>query len=621
MAESVASPRRLRLARHLAVPVLAAAVVALLPLAKSGTPGGTGDAWTPMSPVTVAFEHGGGGSTVQSHLLGFNDFHGALDPPTGSGATVNGTPAGGSEYLGYWVKKLRAEARQQTPYVYTVAAGDLVGATPLVSAAFHDEPSIEVLNAIGLDISSVGNHEYDEGTKELERLQRGGCHPTDGCQDGDPYRGADFEYLAANVVNRNTGLPHLSPITLRWVGGVLVGFVGMTLKGTPGIVNPAGITSVEFKDEIETANKYADLLKRFLGIKAMVLTIHEGGLQNPPPTVIDPSSCANFAGAITPIVAGLRPEFGVVVSGHTHRFYTCELPNSGGTSVVTSAGSNGQLVTDISMKLDRRTRKFVEVSARNVIAENGVRNPDGTWQTTAPGVFVRNPALVDPKVKKVADKYRTAVAPIANRVVGSISADIVRDVALTSNQESPLGDVIADAQLRYTTASAGAQIALMNPGGIRASLAYANSPGGEAPGQVTYGEAFTVQPFNNLVVTQTFTGAQIKDVLEQQFPIVNGVPTLRILQVSAGFTYTYNSTLPAGSRISNIALNGTPIDPAATYRVTTNDFLANGGDGFTALTGGTNRVTAPGFDVDALVAYLATGPIAPGPANRIARVG
>ena len=179
-----------------------------------------------------------------------------------------------------------------------------------------------------------------------------------------------------------------------------------------------------------------------------------------------------------------------------------------------------------------------------------MRNPDGTWQTTAPGVFVRNPALVDPKVKAVADKYRTAVAPIANRVVGSISADIVRDVAATGNQESPLGDVIADAQLRYTQASAGAQIALMNPGGIRASLAYANSPGGEAPGQVTYGEAFTVQPFNNLVVTQTFTGAQIKDVLEQQFPIVNGVQTLRILQVSAGFTYTYNSTAPAGSRIS-----------------------------------------------------------------------
>jgi 5'-nucleotidase len=615
---TMAKPRRTRLVRTLAVPVLAAAVVALLPLANSDASDiGQVNQWTPMSPVSVAFQPGiASGSTVQGHILGFNDFHGAIDPPTGSGAAVNGIPAGGAEYLGYWVKKLRAQARQQTPYVYTVAAGDNIGASPLVSAAFHDEPAIEALNAIGLDISSVGNHEYDEGVKELERLQRGGCHPVDGCQDGDGFDGADFEYLAANVVKKSNGLPHLAPITLRWVGGVLVGFVGMTLEGTPGIVNPAGITSVEFKDEIATANFYADVLKRFLGVRAMVLTIHEGGTQSTPPSPIDPSSCANFAGAITPIVAGLRPEFGVVVSGHTHRFYTCELPNSAGKSVVTSAGTNGQLVTDISFTLDKRTKKFVTASARNQITENGVRNPDGTWQTTAPGVFVRNPDTVDPQVKAIADKYRAAVAPLANRVIGTISANIVRDVQ--PNQESPLGDVIADAQLRYTQ-SAGAQIALMNPGGIRASLSFANSPGGEAPGQVTYGEAFTVQPFNNLVVTQTFTGAQIKDVLEQQFPIVGGVLTLRILQVSNGFTYTYDSTAPAGSRISNLELNDVAIDPAATYRVTTNDFLANGGDGFTALTAGTNRVTAPGFDVDALIAHLATGPIGPGPANRITR--
>jgi 5'-nucleotidase len=321
-------------------------------------------------------------------------------------------------------------------------------------------------------------------------------------------------------------------------------------------------------------------------------------------------------------VAGLRPEYGVVVSGHTHRFYSCALPNSSGAnSVVTSAGANGTLVTDIKMKLDKRTKRFVEASARNQIVENGVRTPDGTgWVQNPDGSFVRNPDTADPRVKVIADKYRTAVAPIANRVVGTITADIVRDVTPASNQESPLGDVIADAQLRYTQ-SAGAQIALMNPGGIRASLIFSTSPGGEAPGQVTYGEAFTVQPFNNLVVTQTLTGAQIKAVLEQQFPIVNNQQILRILQVSAGFSYTYNSTLPAGSRISNIALNGTPIDPAASYRVTTNDFLANGGDGFTELTGGTNRVTAPGFDVDALVAYLGAAPVSPTPANRITRTG
>jgi 5'-nucleotidase len=270
----------------------------------------------------------------------------------------------------------------------------------------------------------------------------------------------------------------------------------------------------------------------------------------------------------------------------------------------------------VAYTLDRRSGRFARVEAHNVIVENGVRNPDGTWQSQG-GVFVKNPDLVDPAAKKVADKYRTAVAPIANRVVGAITADIVRDVR--PNGESPLGDVIADAQLAYTRAN-GAQIALMNPGGIRASLSMA-STGGEEPGEVTYGEAFTVQPFNNLVVTQTFTGAQLKDVLEQQFVGFGGQGTQRILQVSAGFTYTFDKAAAAGSRVSNVALNGTPIDPAATYRVTTNDFLANGGDGFTNLMLGTERAIAPGFDVDALIAYLGgPAPVAPGPANRITGV-
>jgi 5'-nucleotidase len=256
-----------------------------------------------------------------------------------------------------------------------------------------------------------------------------------------------------------------------------------------------------------------------------------------------------------------------------------------------------------------------------VVVENGIRNADGTWKTTAPGVFVRDPAKVDPAVKVIADKYRTSVAPIANRVVGSITADVTNVVPPGGSGETAMGDVIADAQLAYTATSAGAQIALMNPGGVRASLIKANSAGGEADGEITFGECFTVQPFNNLVVTQTLTGAQIKDTLEQQFPDPPRVSTTRILQVSAGFTYTLNATLPAGTRISDMKLNGVAIDPAATYRVTTNDFLANGGDAFTALTGGTNKATAPGFDVDALVAYIGAGPVTPGPLNRITKLG
>ena len=603
-------------ARHLALPVLALAVVAALPFA--GSPAPQQDAaWTPMTPVSLQLTDVPQGQAASGSLLAFNDFHGAIDPPTGSGGLVTGAPAGGSEFLATWVKRLRAEGEAAGSDVVTVGAGDLVGATPLVSAAFHDEPSIELLNSLGLDISSVGNHEFDEGTVELRRLQFGGCHPVDGCADGDGFDGADFPYLAANVVSKETGLPILLPATIKIINGVPVGFIGMTLEGTPTIINPGapGNSSVKFLDEIETANKWSRLLS-LLGIKAQVLLIHEGGQQA---STGEPSTCAGFAGPITDIVAGLRKEFGVVVSGHTHRFYSCSMLNSAGLPVaVTSAGSNGTLVTDIDFTLDKRTRKFAAVSARNVIVENGIRNADGTWAKDAAGNFLRNPALVDANAKVIADKYRTAVAPIANRIVGTITSDIVRDAL--ANGERPLGDVIADAQLAYTT-SAGSQIALMNPGGVRAPLTFANSPGGEPAGDVTYGECFTVQPFNNLVVTQTFTGAQIDAVLEQQFAGHAGQIATRILQPSAGFTYTYNSTLALGGRVSDIKLNGVALDPAATYRVTTNDFLANGGDGFTTLTAGTDRVTAPGFDVDALVAYLGTGPIAPGPANRITKAG
>ncbi|HEY0698740.1 MAG TPA: bifunctional metallophosphatase/5'-nucleotidase [Micromonospora sp.] len=603
--------------RHLAAPALALAVVATLPITsdRGAAPAAAGPG---LAPVSVSY---GTKLTdpVKGQFLSYNDFHGAIDPPTGSGATVNGTPAGGVEYLATWLKRLRAEAAAEGRTTITAGAGDLIGATPLVSAAFHDEPTIELMDLVGLQVSSVGNHEFDEGVTELLRMNNGGCHPVDGCADGDGFEGAKFHYLAANTIDKKTGLPILPPIDVKFIDGVPVGFVGLTLEGTPGIVNPAGITDVTFTDEVETANKWSALLKLF-GVKAQVLLIHEGGSQAAPPSPPGVSDCGNFSGPIVPIVAGLRPEFGLVVSGHTHRFYSCTLPNSSGaSSVVTSAGSNGQLITDIDYTLDRRTGRFAEISARNVVVENGVRNPDGTWQQSAPGSFVRNRELVDPAAKTLADKYRSAVAPIANRVVGKITADIVRDVQ--PNQESPLGDVIADAQLAWT-ATDGAQIALMNPGGVRASLTYSASAGGEAPGEVTYGEAFTVQPFNNLVVTQTFTGAQLKDVLEQQFPGFTGQSTQRILQVSKGFSYSYDTRLPAGQRVSNLTLNGTPIDPAATYRVTTNDFLANGGDGFTLLTGGTGRTTAPGFDVDALVGYLGAGePVAPGPANRITRLG
>lgn len=605
------------LLRHSVAPAIAAGFLLAIPLV-SAPSGQAPERWTPMSPVNVDYQLNTHGGVAKGRLLAFNDFHGNLEPPIGSGGLVNGNPAGGVEYLATHVKRLRAEGEDNGEKVITVGAGDMIGASPLISAAFHDEPSIETLNSLGLEITSVGNHEFDEGTTELKRMQFGGCHPTDGCQDGDGFTGAKFKYLAANVVDKRTRLPMLLPLDIKLVQGVPVAFVGMTLKDTPTIVNPAGITTVDFLDEVTTANTYAQIL-RWLGIKSMVLLIHQGGQQNPPPTPQDPSSCANFAGPITDIVKGLRPEYGLVVSGHTHRFYSCALPNSSGAnSVVTSAGSFGTLVTNIDFTLDRRTKQFATIDAHNVIAENGVRLPDGSWAKDAQGNFIRNPALVDPAEKTIVDKYRTAIAPISNRVVGKITADITR--AASPAQETALGDVIADGMLAYTKTAASAQLALMNPGGIRSDLSFAFSPGGEPAGDVTFGECFSVQPFNNLVVTVNLTGAQLKETLEQQFQGFAGQTSTKFLQVSAGFGYSYDTTKALGERVSNLTLNGVPIDPAASYRVSTNDFLANGGDGFSKLTGGTNRVTAPGFDVDALVAYLGSGPIAPGPRDRFTKI-
>ena len=529
---------------------------------------------------------------LTGHLLAINDFHGQLDPLSTITTAVAGTPAGGVEYLAHYVKERRVLDKASSSAVFTVAAGDTVGKSSLDSRLFHDEPAIEEMNSLGLDVAGVGDHEFDEGVSELLRLQHGGCHPVDGCQDGDGFRGASYPMLAANVVYQKNNVPVLPPFTIKLVGKVPVGFVGVTLKDTPASVIPAGIRNVKFLDEVSTANFYAKVLKA-LGVKAVVLLLHQGGAQStagPPP---DPNGCAGFGGPVTDIVKGLDPAYGIVVSGHTHQWYSCALPNSSGaTSLVTSAGSAGRLFTDITFQVDQATRKFTSVAAQNVIVANGVPT-NGGWAGSG-GFF------------------------LLDRVVGSTTADIDNQISPTG--ESPMGDVVADGLLAYTRQS-GAQIALIGPQQVRRSLVYDNSQGGEAPGEVTYGEALNVQPIEDLVVTLSYTGAQLKEVLEQQFAGYAGQNATRILQVSQGFTYTYDSTLPLGARVSDLALDGTPLDPAATYRVTANAYEAGGGDGFTNLGVGTNRQVASGFDIDALIAHLATGPIAPGPVDRIHQAG
>jgi 5'-nucleotidase len=528
--------------------------------------------------------------TIDVQLLAINDFHGNLQPPAGSSGRIT-TPsgpvdAGGVEYLSTHVKQLEQSNRRTV----VVAAGDLIGASPLLSALFHDEPTIEAMNEIGLDIASVGNHEFDEGSAELLRMQNGGCHPTDGCQDGDPFGGADFQYLSANVVREDTGKTLFPAYEIRKFRNVRVAFIGMTLEATPTIVTPSGVAGLDFRDEVETVNALVPELRR-RKVEAIVVLIHEGGL----PTGLY-NECPGISGPIVDIVSNLDDAVDVVVSGHTHQAYNCVIDGK----PVTSASSFGRLVTDIDLTLDRRSHDVSSVSVNNVIVTRDV----------AP----------DPAQTALIAKYDAVAAPLANRVIGQVTADITRTANAAG--ESALGDVIADAQLDATDEPdfGDAIVAFMNPGGIRTELTFAQS-GSEGDGNVTYGEAFAVQPFGNSLVTMTLTGAEIDTLLEQQFD--NPEPgQSRMLQVSEGFMYTWDAAAPVGSRVdpASITIDGLPLDVGASYRVTVNSFLADGGDNFTVLRNGTDRLGGE-VDLDALVTYFETSsPVAPGAQDRITRL-
>ncbi|EDY44884.2 bifunctional metallophosphatase/5'-nucleotidase [Streptomyces sp. SPB074] len=553
--------------------------------------------------------HGHSSRTVDVQLLSFNDFHGNLEPPAGSSGSVtelqpDGTTkpvaAGGVEYL---ASSLRT-ARKGHPYSVTAAAGDLIGASPLLSGLFHDEPTIEAMNKLDLDVTSVGNHEFDEGATELARMRNGGCHPTDGCYEkGKKFRGADFPYLTANVTKEKTGKPLLKPYWVWKQNGVKVGFIGVTLEGTPDIVTAEGVKGLAFHDEVETINKYAKELDK-QGVKSIVALLHEGGLPANGAYNYDcdsPAAGGGISGPIVDIAKGITPKVDALVTGHTHNAYVCTIPDpAGNPRLVTSASSFGRLYTDTTLTYDRRTRDIVRAkvgSANHVVSRTQPKAADMT-------------ALIS--------RWNTLAAPVANQAVGWISADIPRG----TGPEQPLGDLIADAQLAHAkTLDPSTSLALMNPGGIRADLVHAAS-GAEGDGVVTYGEAFTVQPFSNTVNLVTLTGAQLVSALQEQVSGPNEASP-KILQVSDGLTYTLDQTKTGAARVdtASIRLNGEPVDPAATYRVAMNSFLAGGGDGFTSLGKGTSPLVGSD-DLKALNDYLtanssASTPLAPPKADRI----
>ncbi|KGN36208.1 bifunctional metallophosphatase/5'-nucleotidase [Knoellia subterranea] len=537
-------------------------------------------------------------TTVQ--LLSFNDYHGhleATDPKLTPVEDPSQTAVGGAEYLSSTLQALRNAPGHDGSL--TVAAGDLIGGSPFLSGMFHDEPSVESLNAMKLDVSSVGNHEFDEGTDELLRMQNGGCHPTDGCYFPDqPYAGADFQWLSANVVKKDTGKPLLPGTSVKTVNGVKIGFIGMTLKATPTLVSPAGVSSVNFLDEVETANAQAAALKK-QGVKSIVVLLHEGGYQTG-----NINQCNGISAPIAQIAAQISPEVDQIITGHTHQGYICSLPDpAGNPRLVTSAHDYGRTVTDTSLVINTKSGEVMRD------------------RSTAVNRLVAQTAPKDPAITSIISKWNTLAGPLKAQIVGTHSEDILGDSSGNRGIETPMADVVADAILAGTDGAdeGGAEIAFMNVGGVREDLPMAPKYA-EAPGQITYAEAFDIAPFNNILVSVDLTGDQIRQVLEQQYQPVaaRGSRPMLALGVSKGFTYAWDASQPQGSRVVNgtMALNGTAISMTETYRVGTLNFLADGGDLFTAFKGGTNRVGGP-EDLANLVAYFGANPGLIAPASRV----
>src|SRR5262245_12082197 len=551
--------------------------------------------------------------TTDVHLLAFNDLHGNLEA---AGNNIYGHFAGGAAYLAKMVKDRQA---LYGALEATVFAGDNIGASPLANGLFHEEPITIASNLMNVDFASVGNHEFDKGKAELLRIQNGGCH-ADGCTgapyalpDGsstDVYPGADFQYLSTNVKVDATGetlLPALATKRFKSDSGKKfeIGFLGEVLESTPTIVTPTGVAGLTFEDEADAANRVVENLSRHDNkhIGTWVLVIHEGGFQSGAAVL---NGCAgNLAGSpIADIASRLDPRIKVIISAHTHAEYRCTITAGGVTRLITSAASFGRILSDLTLTIDDKTGELVQASATNTIVDNATNLRD-----TPNTIRIPDPSKEDPQVAALVNQYVTASAPLSNQVIGKIQGNLGRSgTSVSALGEQTLGDVIADAQLVATQPAAlgGARLAFMNPGGIRADMNVNDiSSGGEAPGEVTYGEAFTVQPFGNSLVTKTMTGDMIRRLLQQQFQGCGGTAPAggRILQISSTFKYEQiPSAATCAGKIGQMWVNGVLVGPTDSFRVTMNNFLATGGDGFTVFNEGANGLGGA-QGIDALVDY------------------
>ncbi|HST37830.1 MAG TPA: bifunctional metallophosphatase/5'-nucleotidase [Allosphingosinicella sp.] len=572
-----------------------------------------------LALTACATAQGGAPAPVHVKIVGFNDFHGALEPPrmavpaTAPDGSAVRVPAGGAAYFASAVQSLRA----QNPNTLVVAAGDLISASPLVSAQFLDEPTILALNMIGLDFSALGNHEFDRGRQELLRIQNGGCAQytqRTPCRIDPAFPGARFRYLAANVTTED-GRTLFPAYGIRSFGHganeVKIGVIGLPLRGAATLVTPAGVAGLGFGDEADAINAAIPRL-RAEGVDAIVVVIHEGVETN---VGYNDHSCAGMAGDLMPILARLDPAVDLVVSGHTHNAYICDYGRIDPVRpfLVTSAGRSGTLLTDIDLTIDPVAGRVLAKRADNLIVQSEAY-PGSSGPVAVSALFPRY--APDPAVAALVARYAEAAGPLATRVVGRFSAPALREKAPSG--ESVLGNLIADAHLAATRApeNGGAQIAFTNQTSVRADIVPA------ADGSVTFGQLFTAQPFGNNLIVKSMTGRQLRALLEQQFNSgSNTVERPVMLLPSRGLTYSYDLRLPAGQRILDLRLNGTPVGDDASYRVTMNSFLATGGDNFTVFRDGTDPYGGP-LDIDAIERYLdANNPLMPPPADRVTRLG
>ena len=525
---------------------------------------------------------------LEVQILAFNDFHGNIETPppvevTEADWTKHKIVTGGAAHLAAALTKLRTGHANTV----TVSAGDTIGASPLISANYLDEPTIDAMNMLGLEFNSVGNHEFDKGVAELKRMQAGGCAKNSRrvpCAV-EPFEGAKFHYLAANVVQADgsTVFPSTGVKTFETMAGpIRIGFIGMTLKGTKSLVTPSGVAGVDFRDEAETANALVPKLKA-QGADAIVLLIHQGGKTT---NFTTGNGCDGLYGDILPILPKLDPAIATIVSGHTHWAYICRgAPQVGTGRLMTSAGKYGYFVTDLRLEFDPATHRLIDQSATNVVVGNGEHGDD-------------------PEVHALVERYAAAVAPIANKVIGHLTAIAPKS---EEDAESPAADLIADSALAATKGAA--QIGLVNATSVRVDL-----PAGE----VKYKDAFAMMPFGNNLVVMTLTGAQLKNVLEQQYaiPVRPKMTKPSMLAPSAGFTYTVDIRKPVTARVSDMRLKGKPVSLTGRYRVVVNNYLASGGDSLTGFTAGTEVSDTGIIDLDALVDWIAKGQTPPAP-NRI----